>query len=471
MIVDSQDAQLLRRAHDLFAGFARDDAKKRNQPDRVQGADYRGGTIWTLGENQAHCIVGTRLILANRVSAIKTALDLRAGDGKSLASQQGYRAARQVADEESIALACLNLAAIKQNPLIRAALAQEANPLSTLFLHSLTESLREANWLILDVQAQGHALSLTATVDAKKPGADALGSFTWPQKADQGTLPNLSVPRRIAAMSLYRDLHAFYAAKDKLFPERTSGLIFFENMMGIFFSGRDLSEEVMAATYPQIRLVAARQEYDRELGMPSVQLPAFAAIFRLRNSKQGGAMAEEAWQKAIGLVNTVRGQQALPGLVFDRDTFDGTKFTVSYFSSAEEKDKTGLDVRFNFRPSIVRIGEYLVLSSTDGLAKDLIATLKREQENDSRRTAGIQTLLEIDGPQLVSILAANRKHLARHNMLEKGSSLPQAEGQIDALIAIVRHIRHLTLSLGSQKDRPQAVLEVQWSLPKASASN
>ena len=33
-----------------------------------------------------------------------------------------------------------------------------------------------------------------------------------------------------------------------LFPERTSGLIFFENMMGIFFTGRDLTSEVLAET-------------------------------------------------------------------------------------------------------------------------------------------------------------------------------------------------------------------------------
>ena len=83
-----------------------------------------------------------------------------------------------------------------------------------------------------------------------------------------GALPNLAVPRRIAGLSLYRDLHAFYAAKDKLFPERTSGLIFFENMMGIFFTGRDLTDEVLAETRPEIRIVVAAQKYDPAIGTP-----------------------------------------------------------------------------------------------------------------------------------------------------------------------------------------------------------
>ncbi len=35
-------------------------------------------------------------------------------------------------------------------------------------------------------------------------------------------------------------------------------------MMGIFFSGRNLTDEVLAETQPQVQLVVARQDYDRE---------------------------------------------------------------------------------------------------------------------------------------------------------------------------------------------------------------
>jgi len=103
--------------------------------------------------------------------------------------------------------------------------------------------------------------------------------------------------------SLYRDLHQFYAAKDDLFPDRTSGLIFFENMMGIFFSGRDLTNEVLAETKPEIRFVVAEQEYDPAMGTPQIKLPAFAAILRLRRPEQFNKVAEEAWQKAVPKVN------------------------------------------------------------------------------------------------------------------------------------------------------------------------
>ena len=84
-----------------------------------------------------------------------------------------------------------------------------------------------------------------------------------PRAARCRTLPSRG---RSPSLSFYRDLHKFYAAKDKLFPERTSGLIFFENMMGIFFTGRDLTDEVLAETTPEVRFVVAEQQYDAEGG-------------------------------------------------------------------------------------------------------------------------------------------------------------------------------------------------------------
>ena len=119
---------------------------------------------------------------------------------------------------------------------------QRANPLAALTFAGLAESVRNSNWLNLELNVEGQTLALRALTDGKITGPTNPAAFALPQKAGDGARPNLAVPRRIAALSLYRDLHGFYAAKDTLFPERTSGLIFFENMMGIFFTGRDLTE-------------------------------------------------------------------------------------------------------------------------------------------------------------------------------------------------------------------------------------
>ena len=128
-----------------------------------------------------------------------------------------------------------------------------------------------------------------------------------------------------------------------------------------------------------MRIVVAEQKYDEKLGTPEVQFPAFAIVLRMRNPEKFRPVAEEAWQKAIGLVNFTRGQQALPGLIIDRPTHEGERYTVAGFGPPTGADKSAVDVRFNFQPALAMPGPYLIISSTAGLAKDLIAAVKQEE--------------------------------------------------------------------------------------------
>ena len=464
--IDAEDGQMLRQLHEILLGFAKGDAAKEGQPERVTSKEYRGVTGWTFGGDEAHTIVGNRLLLANRSEAIKAALDLRAEpDDKSLAGLPVYQAAKRAAGTDAAATAFVYLKVLKQHPPVQQALMQTPNPLVALLLAGLTEVVRESNWLSIGLHVEEKTVALRASLDGKTADPTGITSFALPGQPNKGALPNLSVPRRIAGLSLHRDLHKFYAAKDELFPERTSGLIFFENMMGIFFTGRDLTEEVFGETRPETRIVVAEQEYDSSLGPPRVQIPSFAAIFRLRRPEKFGEVAEEAWQKAVGLINFTRGQQAQAGLIIDRPLHGETKLTVAYFSSAQEEEKTGQEMRYNFRPTLARLGEYLILSSTDGLAKDLLDALKKEMADPVKPLTDSHSLVEVDVVQLVSILRANRENLIHQNMLEKGNPREQAETETDLLTVILNYLGQAKLDIGSHDGRTTASLELRLNLP------
>jgi len=464
LLVDAQDAEMLRELNDVILFFAKDNAERRGDAEAVSSGEYRGVTGWKLGPNEAHTILDNRLLVSNKSEGLKAALDLRAEpDRPGLARSPGYQAAKRAAGSGAAATLYVNSGVLKNLPQVQNALAGDRNPLAVLLLAGLADAVQDSTWLGLALDVSGDKLVLRLATDGTVDPSGA-GGFAIPPQAG-GAMPNLVVPRGIAAMSFYRDLHGFYAAKDELFPERTSGLIFFENMMGIFFTGRDLTEEVLAQIGSDVRLVVARQEYRPENGTPAVQIPCFAAVFRMKDPDKFARVAEEGWQKAVGLVNFSRGQQAKPGLIIDRPVHNGVKYTSAAFSPPEGENRSAVDVRFNFSPSLAMTGEYLVFSSTAGLAEDLIDALGKETQEGAAPLAGTHSLLELDAAQLASILGANREGMIRQNMVEKGNTREQAEQEIGTLLTIIEHVGRVKLDVGIDGQQTRAALEVHLNLP------
>ena len=106
-------------------------------------------------------------------------------------------------------------------------------------------------------------------------------------------------------------------------------------------------------------------------------------------------------------------------------------------------------------------GEYLILSSTDGLARDLIDALSRETEQTVKPFAEIHSLVEMDVGQLASILQTNRETLVRGSMVKKGSTQEQSETEIDMIITAVKFVDSVKLSIGTHEGLTQARLEMK----------
>jgi hypothetical protein len=227
-------------------------------------------------------------------------------------------------------------------------------------------------------------------------------------------------------------------------------------MMGIFFSGRDLTDEVLAEIDPHVRLVVAEQAYDPAIGTPAVKIPAFALVLKLHNPDRFDRVLEEAWQKAIGLNNFTRGQKALPGLIIDRAEHNGTTYTVACFSVDDEADKNALETRYNVRPTLAFQGDYAVIASADGITRDILDALRLEVAP----MRGVHTAVELNGAGIASILDANREHMVRQNMVEKGNTMAQAEADVGLMIGVLQRVGPVTLTMGGADPRTLAKLTI-----------
>jgi hypothetical protein len=247
---------------------------------------------------------------------------------------------------------------------------------------------------------------------------------------------------------------------DKVCPDRTAEQVFFENMMGILFSDRDLSAEVLGEIRPQIRFVMAEQKYNSENGPPQVQIPAFALVLKVRNPDQTAEIVEDAFQKAMGLVNYGRQERGMPGLMMDRPTYADTPYTLAYFLPSDPEQKEQLATRDNFRPALVKLGDYVVISTAECLARDLIDALKEEMASPPAPQPQYDSLVEVDATQLASLLEANREALVRQNMIQEGTEQREAETRIDRMNGLVKLLGKATLFMGVQNGRLVARLEL-----------
>ncbi|MHB8973851.1 MAG: hypothetical protein ACYC3X_18100 [Pirellulaceae bacterium] len=467
LIVDAEDPQMLSEIHDFFRTIAKTEANKQNAPDRVASAEYRGVMGWTFGPGESHVIIGNRLLLSNRPETLKAAIDRQMDHaGKDITQSSRYQTAvASLAGEPQVTLFA-DMAVLKQVPGFTKGLTQDDNPLTRLLFAPFLAAVTDSTWLAADANLTVDNLAVNFVADRTSSESTTLNSFALPLQAGQGAMPNLVVPGQIAAVSMYRDLHQFYSSKDELFPDRTSGLIFFENMMGIFFSGKDLTNEVLAQTLPDVRVVVAEQRYDEKTGTPAMKLPGFAVVIQLRDQDKFPLVMKEAWQKAIGLVNFTRGQKAQPGLIIDTATHNGTTYTTSRFSVADEENKDAVDMRFNFQPALAIAGDRLIMSSSDLLACDLIDAIKQQQAGGAAPTAGQHSLVTVKSGPLAAVLESNRETLIRQSMVGDGKSREAAEQGIAGIFLALKHLTELQISAGTQADRSELSFKLNYELPQ-----
>jgi len=464
LIVDAEDAQMLAEIHDFFRTIAKSEAAKQNDPSRVASAVYRGIEGWKFGPGDSHAIIGARLLFSNKPETIKAAIDRQLDySGEAAPSRFQTLITPQASSQHQVTLFA-DMKVLKQVPGFEQGLKQDDNPLTRLLFAPFLAALQDATWVTAGANLTSEELAIDVNADRASAEATALNSFALPVDEGKGAMPNLTVPGQIAAISLYRDLHEFYSRKDELFPDRTSGLIFFENMMGIFFSGKDLTNEVLAETLPDMRIVVAEQRYDEKTGTPAMKLPGFAVVLQLRDPGKFHEVMEEAWQKAIGLVNFTRGQKALPGLIIRNSDHNGTHYTSSYFSVADEENRDAVDIRFNFQPALAVTGDRLIMSSSDALTRDLIEALKDQQEKGVAPQDGKHSLLELKSAPLAAVLDSNREALIRQNMVEDGKSREEAEQEVAGIFLLLKHLTQLKFEAETQADQSRVSIQLKYEL-------
>ena len=184
-IVDAEDEGLLQKLHEIVLNITRSNAENQGRAEKVTSREYAGVTAWTFDGKEAHALVGKRLIFSSRAEGLKTILDLvrsvpvRASqetpDGVttngSLAAKPAFRAAQKAANSQATATVFVDLKPLMSIPNVAGVFEKgRANPLAALVFAGILESLRNSNWLNLELTTEGKTLAVRALTDGKVAG-------------------------------------------------------------------------------------------------------------------------------------------------------------------------------------------------------------------------------------------------------------------------------------------------------------
>ena len=245
----------------------------------------------------------------------------------------------------------------------------------------------------------------------------------------------------LASLSTYRNLSELWLRAGDLFDQKVNDqLAQADNTLTTLFSGRDFGTDILGALEPQLQIVSASQSFPDAL-KPSIRLPSFALVGKLKEPDSMQRDLKRIFQSFVGFLNVAGAMEGQPQLDLESEIVGDAKiYWAEYVVEKDRKYENGLPVQFNFSPSVAFLGDRVVVSSTSALARQLISEIANPSANpDSSLTSPLlNTSLELDLAMIRDALLDNRDQLITQNMLEKGHSKKEAQGEVDVLLGLMQ---------------------------------
>lgn len=190
---------------------------------------------------------------------------------------------------------------------------------------------------------------------------------------------------------------------------------------------------------------------------PDVKLPAFALVAQIKpDADDFGQRLKVAFQSFVGVANLGSAQTKAPPLELLSETYEGITLSTTRFMSAPKVAGEGqppgpVHYRHNFSPTAAQVGPHFVLSSSVGLAKDLVKTLKETGSDPSKDEQGT-FVVKADGDVLSKLVDVNRGQLVMRNVLNKGNEEGRARAEVDLLATLLRYLGRGRLGISDGQD-------------------
>ncbi len=472
LLTKTSSAAWLKKYLDKLLEVARSDAKSKGQPDPVKSAEYRGvqgyqfqnvifGSIdeWLLVTNRSP--LAQAIIDRQQDASIPNLLNARWLDGF-----QGINASGESGSTTRVIAVQTDLEQIRQLDRGNDLFKDQAKDFGAeLILGGVLSVLRHAPSASgsIEFRENGVTGELSAPTDPAWFGKSR-EHFVGPNQSGRAPAP-LLVANSIGTLSAYRNLSEMWLRAGDLFDQNVNDqLAQADNTLTTLFSGKDFGTDILGAIEPEVQVIAVPQTFADGALSPSVKLPSFALVARLKKPEVMQKELKRTFQSFLGFLNVVGAMEGQPQIDQNMDLVNGQPlFWGEYVPDSERKYENGLPIQFNFSPAIAFVGDHVVLASHVALARQLAEKPWTSSSADST-SSDANSFLNIDFQALRQVLESNENALITQNMLEKGHSKEEATKEVGMLMSILSLLKEGSLRL-SFDDRTKLELRIDAMEP------
>jgi hypothetical protein len=449
IVVQSKDETLLRRFVQIGTDILEQELARQESKEKVEKGKYRDIETVKLGKDMHAAIAGSALLISNKQEVLHLGLDRHLDGGqKSLATVASVGEARKLLPAEPLAWLWLNLETVKQTPQGKEILTHPRNDVNlTVLFGGWLDAARRSSFICAGLHRQEKGGFLTTIrMPAGLEGMPEELSVHIPPKEGAGALPLLEPKGVVFSTSYYLDLSKFWEHRSKLFNEQQmKGFEEADKAIGRFLAGNKLSKLLTQAGAHQ-RFVVAHSAKSPYTKVPGTRFPAFGLVIDMREPDELGRAIEVMLRGAalatgapyrLKLVEEKHGDLTIVGYKFSED--------------AKVEQDPG-DIRFNFSPCFVAVGDQFMMASTLELGHELVDILQQEARAGRKTTAhAVQT--RFYGAGGADLLQAAEDQLLTQTILDRALPPAEAKEQVKKLIALVRSFGNIDIeSAYGQRD-------------------
>jgi hypothetical protein len=460
LLAKARDEEAAPKLLKTILDFARAAADEAGNPDPVKSGEYRGITAHQI--DQAKIVtLGRWLLVTNKPESGKAILDAYLDKPEqTLANNPQFKDARSKSDDSATAWGYVNVEAIRKGGIAKDLFSGKTdNPVAELLVGGLLDTLQHTPYATasLTLDQQRTRLEL-ATPHQQDWTSEAREYFFGPD--GNGRAPaSLQVSNQLLSLSTYRDVSTMWLRAGDLFKENVVDQFSqAESVLSTLFSGKDFGEEILGEVHPEIQLVVTRQTFEDNAPQPAIKLPAFAAVFRLKDPETVGPDFRRTYQSLIGFVNITGAMNGQPQLDLDMEKEDTYQLVSANYLPENDASPGGLKIHYNFSPSVAFAGEYFIVSSTSALAREIAASVG----SGTQQNTDLNSTIKLNVSGVSAILADNRPQLVAQNMLSEGHSKEEAEREIGDLLELLEAAESASIDLGTSDGSLRASLEIEY---------